>query len=224
MIEIATALGKMEDVAQLKEEADRVRAAVSAECWDEVDGFFYTVDVQCVDLRHEHFPQIKRGMDMSWKTVPLKIKMFTGFLPLWCGIASPEQARILVEKHLRNPEEFRAPHGMTSMAKNEKMYDPATDSANPSNWLGPIWIVANYMVHQGLKRYGYEQDATEIAGKIIALLGGDLERSGEFHECYHPETGVPNFNAGYLSWNVLVGAMIERDTQLAGDSLPAARA
>lgn len=215
MVEIATALGKWEDVALFENEAASVKAAVRKECWDEVDGFFYTVDVQCEDLRHEHFPQIKRGMDMSWKTVPLKIKMFTGFLPLWCGIASPEQARILVEKHLRNPEEFHARHGMRSMAMNEKMYDPVTDSANPSNWLGPIWIVANYMVLEGLKQYGYHQDAAEIAGKIIALLGGDIERTGEFHECYHPDTGAPNFNAGYFSWNVLVGSMIEKDSLLA---------
>lgn len=215
MVEIATALGKTEDVTSFENEAASVKAAVRMECWDEVDGFFYTVDVQCEDLRHEHFPQIKRGMDMSWKTVPLKIKMFTGFLPLWCGIASPEQARILVEKHLRNPDEFHARHGMRSMAKNERMYDPVTDSANPSNWLGPIWIVANYMVLEGLKRYGYDQDAAEMAGKIIALLGGDLERSDDFHECYHPDTGAPNFNAGYLSWNVLVGSMIEKDALLA---------
>lgn len=207
MVEIATALGRLADVAHYESESARIKAAVQEECWDEVDGFFYTVDVQCVDLRHEHFPQIKRGMDMSWKTVPLKIKMFTGFLPLWCGIASPEQARILVEKHLRNPEEFHARHGMRSMAKNERMYDPVTDSANPSNWLGPIWIVANYMVYEGLKRYGFAKDALEIAEKIVALLGGDLERHGEFHECYHPDSGAPNFNSGYLSWNVLSGAM-----------------
>ena len=207
MVEIAAALGRLADVAQFENEAARVADAVRKECWDEVDGFFYTVDVQCVDLRHEHFPQIKRGMDMGWATVPLKIKMFTGFLPLWCGIASPEQARILVEKHLRNPEEFHARHGMRSMAKNERMYDPVTDSANPSNWLGPIWIVANYMVYEGLKRYGFAKDAQEIAEKIVALLGGDLERHGEFHECYHPDSGAPNFNSGYLSWNVLSGAM-----------------
>ena len=208
MQEIAKALGRTEDLQHFEDEAKQIAAAILRECWDGIDGFFYTVDVQCVDLRHEHFPQIKRGMDMSWKTVPQKIKMFTGFLPLWCGIATKDHARILVENHLRNPDEFHARRGMRSMARNEKMYEPETDSANPSNWLGPIWIVANYMIHEGLKRYGYDQDAAEIAGKIIALLGGDLDKTDDFHECYHPDTGEPNFNAGYLSWNVLVGAMI----------------
>jgi putative isomerase len=157
-------------------------------------------------------------MDMSWKTMPQKIKMFTGFLPMWCGIASPEQARILVEKHLRNPEEFHSRHGMRSLAKNERMYDPVTDSANPSNWLGPIWIVANYMVHEGLRQYGYEKDAAEIKEKIVTLLGEDVRDCGTFHECYHPDSGSPNFNAGYFSWNVLVGALVTQDVI---DSTPA---
>ena len=177
MVKIATELGRTEDINEFQSEVSRIEAAIQAECWDPIDGFFYTVDVQCEDLRHVHFPQIKRGMDMPWKTIPLKIKLFTGFMPMWCGIATPEQVKILVEKHLRNPAEFNARHGIRSMAKNEKMYDPGTDSANPSNWLGPIWIVANYMIHEGLKRYGYHKDAAEIASLYGLRRGVGLRRS-----------------------------------------------
>lgn len=210
MGEIATALGRLEDLRALEDESESIRAAIQRECWDGDDGFFYTVDVQCRDCRDEHFPQLKKGMDMTWKTLPSKIKMFTGFLPLWCGIATPEQAQILVERHLRNAERFASRYGIRSLAKSEKMYDPATDSSNPSNWLGPIWIVANYMVSEGLKRYGYLEDAAAVRDQIVTLLGEDLERCGELHECYHPDSGVPNFNSGFLSWNVLVGAMVAK--------------
>ncbi len=208
MREIASALGRANDIEQIDVEIEAFGGAIQRECWDEMDGFFYTVDAQCRDHRHEHFPHINRGMDMSWQTVPQKIRVFTGFLPLWCGIATERQARLLIERHLLNADEFDAPHGMRSLSQREKMYDPATDSANPSNWLGPVWIVANYMVYEGLRRYGYEEEASALANKIIALLGGDLERHGMLHECYHPDTGKPNFNAGFLSWNVLAGAMI----------------
>jgi putative isomerase len=209
--EIAQALGKDDHARKLERDMAALGDAIQRECWDEIDGFFYTVDVQCRDHRHEHFPQINRGMEMSWKTVPQKIKLFTGFLPLWCGIATPEQARILVEAHLRNPDEFDAPYGMRSLSKREKMYDPCTDSANPSNWLGPVWVVANHMVCEGLRRYGYHKDASALTRKIVGLLGGDLAAHGYLHECYHPDTGKPNFNSGFLSWNVLVGAMIVRE-------------
>jgi len=30
---------------------------------------------------------------------------------------------------------------------------------NPSNWLGPIWLVANYVVFRGLLNYGYRMEA-----------------------------------------------------------------
>lgn len=208
MKKIARALGHADDIKEWDAGSERIQSAVQRECWDRSDGFFYTVDVRCRDTRNEHFPTLKKGMDMSWKTLPLKVKVFTGFLPLWSGMATSEQAGILVEKHLRNPDEFQARYGIRSLSKSESMYDPATDSANPSNWLGPIWIVANYMVAEGLKRYGFQEDAARVTEKIVTLLGEDLHRHGELHECYHPDTGEPNFNGGFLSWNVLVGAMI----------------
>ncbi|MFZ4778989.1 MAG: MGH1-like glycoside hydrolase domain-containing protein [Terrimicrobiaceae bacterium] len=201
--ELATMLGRDHDAQALQQWANRVGEAVQRECWDEIDGFFYTVDVQSADHRGKYLPGLKPGMDISWETLPLKIKMFTGFLPMWCGIASDEQARRLVEEHLRNEKEFCAPWGLRSMSESERMYEPATDSANPSNWLGPVWIVASYMVYEALIRYGYHADADELANKTRAVLENDLQKTGALHECYHPDTGAPNFNAGFLSWNVL---------------------
>jgi putative isomerase len=207
--EVAKRLGRAADVQALQQWADQVGGAIQRECWDESDGFFYTVDVQSADHRKKYLPLLTRGMDMSWKTLPLKVQVFTGFLPMWCGIASPEQAHILVERHLRNSEEFQSRYGIRSLSQREKMYDPATNSANPSNWLGPIWIVANYMVYEALHRYGYHTDASELAKKTRSLLELDLQNTGTIHECYHPDTGAPNFNAGFLSWNILAMLMKE---------------
>jgi putative isomerase len=148
-----------------------------------------------------------KGADMSWGTLPLKVKLFTGFLPMWCGIATPEQASVLVGCHLRNPAEFSAEWGVPSLARNEKMYAPQVNSSNPSNWLGPVWLVADFMVYEGLLRYGFAADARNLADKTVRLLQQDLEQTGTLHECYHPETGKPNFNSGFLSWNVLAALM-----------------
>jgi len=201
--ELADGLGRQPDAQQLRADAEVLKKTIQRECWDRVDGFFYSVDVSCHDHRDRYLPGLKKGMPLSWKTLPLKIKMFTGFLPLWCGIASEDQAAILVQKHLRDEAEFLAPWGLRSLAANEPMYEPETDSANPSNWLGPVWIVASYMVFEGLKRYGYEADAYLLGSKTRLLLERDLQESGAMHECYHPDTGQPNFNRDFLSWNVL---------------------
>ncbi len=205
--EIAESLGRGADSERLLCEAAVTRAALQRECWDDIDAFYYTVDVHCVDRRHVQYPTLKKGMDMSWRTIPLKTKMFTGFLPLWCGIATSEQARLLVERHLRNEQEFAAPKGIRTMAMTERMYDATTDSANPSNWLGPVWVVANYMVYEGLRGYGFDNDANDLARKTRDLLTDDLEKTGTLHENYHPENGAPNFNADFLSWNVLAAIM-----------------
>ena len=204
---IAAVLKRPEAENILCSRASKLGSAILMECWDETDEFFYTVDVQCLDHRPRYLPTIKRGMDMSWRSVPLKIKTFTGFLPMWCGIADKAQAEALVKKHLLNPQEFDARWGIASLARNERMYEPATDSANPSNWLGPVWIVANYMIYEGLKKYHYDTEAEVLAAKTRELLINDLRTTGRLHECYHPDTGQPNFNADFLSWNVLAGLM-----------------
>lgn len=196
-----------DEAAGLKLRADELGQAIQSECWDPIDEFFYSVDVQVADHREHYLPGIRQGMGMSWKSLPIKIKTFSGFVPLWCGIATKEQAALLVGKHLRNEQEFEARFGVPSLAKNERMYEPETDTANPSNWLGPIWIVANYMIYQGLLDYGYEEEALTVARKINELLEGDLRATATIHECYHPDSGKPNFNADFLSWNILALAM-----------------
>ena len=55
-------------------------------------------------------------------------------------------------------------------------------SGNPSNWLGPVWIIVNYLVWQGLTHYGFENEARDLADKTIKLLASDLAtaaKSGE---------------------------------------------
>jgi putative isomerase len=217
--EIARELGREEDAARLAAQAKALGEAIQRECWDPIDRFFYTVDVNVRDGRDHFLPGLNKGMDLSWRTVPVKFKVFTGFLPLWCGLATPEQARHLVEQHLLNTEEFLAPYGITSLARNERMFAPEIDSANPSNWLGPIWIVANYAIYAGLLRYGYTNEAADLASRIHKLLEEDLAKTGCLHECYHPDTGAPNFNARFLSWNVLA-LLMQPSTELANTTSP----
>ena len=206
-MELADELDAVADRDWLAMTAESLREAIQSQCWDAVDGFYYSVDLQCGDHRDHYLPGLRKGMDMKWQSLPLKVKMFTGFLPMWCGAATEIQARLLVEKHLRNDDEFAAYWGVRSLARNERMYEPDADSMNPSNWLGPIWIVVQYMIYDGLKLYGYLSDADALATKTRELLKHDLRASGTLHECYHPDSGKPNFNAGFYSWNILATLM-----------------
>jgi putative isomerase len=81
-------------------------------------------------------------------------------------------------------------------------------SSNPSDWLGPVWILTNYLVWKGLNSYGYHQEAAGLADKTLRLLAGDLAKHGQLNEYYNSETGVPIGHKGFLDWNMLVMEMV----------------
>ena len=128
-------------------------------------------------------------------------------MAMWAGIATKEQAERMVREHLLNEKTFCAAYGVRTLSKMEKMY-AIIKSGNPSCWLGPIWGVSNFMVFDGLVKYGYEKEAFDLAVKTITLFGRDIEENGVLHEYYDPETGLGVNNPGFQNWNLLVLNMI----------------
>jgi putative isomerase len=205
--ELARRLGRAKDRDRLSAQAQTLAQQIQRYCWDPRDSYFYSVDVQCVDRRAELIPTVPRGMDMSWKSLPMRIQMFTGFLPLWCGIASQMQADELVKINYLADDRLRARWGVRSLSSRESMYS-LTFSSNPSNWLGPVWIIVNYFAWKALQRYGFQREAAALADKTISLLGSDLKVNGSLNEYYHPDTGAALSHNGFMDWNLLVLEMI----------------
>ena len=124
-------------------------------------------------------------------------------MALWAGIATEEQAREIVERQYHDTINFNCAAGIRTLSPLEKMYNVEA-SGNPSSWQGPVWIVANYLTFRGLVRYGFDNEARELAEKTILLLGRDYERFGALHEYYLPDNGEPVLNKGFQNWNLLV--------------------
>ena len=59
------------------------------------------------------------------------------------------------------------------------------------------------MTFRGLVKYGYKEEALELAEKNVTMLSDDIKRCGEMHEYYHPDTGEPIMNPGFQNWNLL---------------------
>ena len=204
MARILEALGQAEAAVSYRARAEALVNAITAECWDPRDRFFYSVDI---DIRTRSYDWFHVGLGVFWKTLPIKIRAWSGFLPMWAGFATPEQAEALVA-HLRDTGTFACDWGIRSLSRDEKMYNLEATN-NPSNWLGPIWLIVNYAVFRGLMNYGYREDAARILDQTLHLLGRDLERTGTLHEYYVPETGEPVMNGGFLNWNMLVLNMVD---------------
>jgi putative isomerase len=204
--ELARRLQRPADGQRLTQRANALGANLLKYCWDPRDRFFYTVDTQCVDMRAKLI-DYPRGMDMSWKSLPLRIQTFTGFLPLWCGLATAGQAADLVQANYLADQRFRGDWGVRSLSSHESMY--CMDfSSNPSNWLGPVWIIVNYLVWRGLRNYGFQPEARDLADKTLRLLAADVAAHGSLNEYYHPDTGAPLSHKGFMDWNLLVLEMI----------------
>ncbi len=198
----------LDEVAtQYQEDRDRLVEAINEHCWDEWLGFYYSVDLSRRDVGLGDTWGSHSGYPRDWPGLIQRIGVWSGFLGLWAGIASEDQARRVVEEHYKNDETFRAPFGVRTLSRMEKMYNLKA-SGNPSTWRGPIWGISNYMVWSGLVRYGFEQEAKELAEKTVTLFGRDLERHGALHEYYQPENGEPILNPGFQNWNYLVLNMI----------------
>jgi putative isomerase len=205
--ELAHRLGRPADQQRLAAQASTLGEQIQKYCWDPRDQYYYTVDVQCIDRRRELIPNVKPGMDMSWHCLPLRIQTFTGFLPLWCGLATPDQAKALVQTNYLADDRLRGNFGVRSLSSKESMYSMAR-SGDPSNWLGPVWIIVNYFVWKGLKDYGFNDEAASLADKTLRLLSTDLATNGSLNEYYHPDTGAALSHKGFMDWNLLVLEMI----------------
>lgn len=209
LAKICKKLGQLEEKEALfKTKAAALVDHIKKECWDERDQFFYSVDV---DIKTRQFDWFHQGLGVFWKTLPIKIRTWSGFIPMWAKIATPEQAKVMV-KHIFDEATFHSDFGLVTLAKDEKMFDLSITN-NPSNWLGPIWLVANYVVFRGLMNYGYEKEAKIICHRSLKLLGMDMEKTGSLHEYYNPFTGEPIMNGGFINWNILVINMMD---ELAG--------
>ena len=178
LAEIARSLGKTSDAAGFDRHAEQLAAKIDATFWDEADGFYYD--------RHE------RTGD------PVRIKSVAGFVPLWLGVAPPERAERLVREHLLNPDEFWLKHPVACWSKSEPDYYQQR-KADECNWRGTTWIPTNYMVFQGLRRYGFEAEARELAWKTFDLVLNE-ETTREY---YDGENGVGQGLSPFWGWSAL---------------------
>jgi len=206
---------KLTDIStEYDQDAETLKTAIQKNCWDEKDGYYYSVDLNLRPISEQ--PSVIFGQEMilhsglprTYDGLIQRIGVWSGFMAMWAGIATPEQAKRMVAENYRDRRTFNANYGVRTLSKLEKMYSVRA-SNNPSNWQGPIWGISNYLTYRGLINYGYTTEARELATKTIVLFGNDYKKNGALHEYYEPDTGEPILNKGFQNWNYLVLNMID---------------
>lgn len=160
--------------------ADETAQAVNTELWR--DGYGY-VDVDVVS------------------GAPLMDQVWSRFSPLFAAIPSPERAARLADEIAVSTVSIDGlGPALPSLAPDDQRFDPTL------YWRGPVWINANWLVSQGLRRYGFVRDADALDTTII-----ELARRGGFSEHYNPLTGHGH-GGGEFAWSAaLVLDLLHQD-------------
>lgn len=202
LVYICNILGKSAE--KYDKYADELKTAINTHLWDERDGFYYSADLNLLPVVPDS--PLHKGAPRNWDCLIQRIDVWSGVMALWAGIATQERAERTM-RHITDKTTFWAEYGIRTLSKQEKMYQ-IIKSGNPSCWLGPIWGISNWICFKGFVDYGFDAEAKDIAEKTIKLFGEDVIANGQFHEYYHPDTGVGVNNPGFQNWNLLVNNMI----------------
>ena len=106
----------------------------------------------------------------------------SNFLPLIAGVPSPARARRMTET-LRDPHRFWGEWVLPTISRD----DPAF--ADQQYWRGSIWPPMNYLILQGLRRYGFRRLAAELAWRGADMFLADRHRTGMCRENFDSSTG-----------------------------------
>jgi hypothetical protein len=176
LAKIATILGKDDEAKQFSEEYAHIKELVQTKLWNPADGIYES--------------RLWDG-SFSRRLSP------TNFYPMFAGIATPEQAEIMVNKHLLNPDEFWGRYVIPSIARNDRSFD------DQFYWRGNIWGATNYLVYLGLNRYHFDQVAFEVAQKSYDLFMDDWNRNQNYDEQYRSSGGAGGGETHYM-WSGLL--------------------
>lgn len=174
-----------------------LKHSINAIFWHEERGCYYDV-FNFSDANADH----------------ILIDTWTNLTPLWAGIVPEDRAKRMITEYLLNTDRFLGASGLRSLSMEDPQYTTAKRFTiylhaehrrwTVSNWQGPVWVVANWVLTEGMKQYGFSSEADEIRSRVRAAMQQDLTTSGTLHENYNPETGEGLWADTFGSWNLLL--------------------
>jgi hypothetical protein len=122
--------------------------------------------------------------------------------------------RRLVEEYLLDEQRFWLPAGPPSVSARDPTFTLHDRGLYGRRyWRGPAWINAAWLLWTGLVRLGYEDEANELAQRVIATV----TRSG-LREYYNPFSGAGMGQVDF-GWSALVMELADPDDRAAAGFL-----
>lgn len=187
---MARELSDAAGVREWSEKFDRTAKLINQYMWDPKEKFYYHVAMS------DH--------TFNFEGRSLKRKEIIGLLPLWARVASKEQARELV-KHMLDERSFWRKYGVPTLAADDPHYTPFVDGC--CRWNGPIWLLWDYMLFDGLRNYGYDKQAKQLTEKMMLAVATQLEKNHRFWESYSPDFPVQECPSNYI-WDAIIAKVL----------------
>ena len=174
LAKMAQAMGKTEEIATLERQADELKKLIQAQFFDPTTGWFYDTSIDGSTF----IPAM--GSE--------------GWIPLWAEVATHEQAEAVMQNMMK-PEQFFTRVPFQTLSANHPDFKP-----DGGYWRGPAWIDQSYFGIQGLRNYGYHQEANEATYKLMHGAVGVMTKGESIRENYQPMTGE-GLEAQNFSWS-----------------------
>ncbi|WP_298716961.1 trehalase family glycosidase [Chitinophaga sp.] len=116
-----------------------------------------------------------------------------GWIPLWAGLATPEQAAA-VKRKMADTSCFNTYIPLPTLSYAHPAFDPGD-----GYWRGPVWLDQFAFGTEGLRKYGYRTLAAALEAKLLNGAEGLLQDQ-PVYENYHPLSGQ-GLNARNFSWS-----------------------
>jgi hypothetical protein len=180
LMRMAAVLGKKKDAEAFKKEYEAIKAKINQVLWNE--DFYY---------------------DRFWDGKFSTHKAASNFYPLIAGLAEGERVEKLVG-HLLSEKEFWGDYVIPTISRDNAAFK------DQQYWRGTIWPPTNYLVYQGLKRYGLDKTASEFAVKSAKLFLKSWQELQLCRENYNSITGEGG-GQRYQSWGPLFALILLED-------------
>jgi hypothetical protein len=192
LAQMASALGKTAEAADWQKKAENTVKLVNKRMWDDTTGFYYSVN--------------KKDYSFKFRTRDLKRQEIIGFLALWAEAAPKDRADKLI-KTLTDTTRFWRKYGVPTLSAKDPLYSPFVDYC--CKWNGPVWLLWDYMVYEGLKNYGYKELAKQLAGKMMLCVTTQLSKNHNFWESFSPDNEVLNCPSNYIWDSIMARVLID---------------
>ncbi len=187
---IAKELGKDQDAGNWLDLAEKTSRLVNERMWDDSSGFYYSVN------RTDH--------TFKFMTRDLRHQEIIGFLSLWAEAAPKERAERVIQT-LTDSTKFWRKYGVPTLSAQDPWYSPYVDYC--CKWNGPVWLLWDYMVYDGLKTYGYHDLARRLALKMVDCVTVQLSKNHNYWESYSPDYEVLNCPSNYI-WDAIIAKLM----------------